>query len=63
MRLHSLLPRIGCAMAVVLLVANGSWAQPAGMKKVTSVEGITEYALDNGMQVLIFPDPSKPTMF
>jgi zinc protease len=50
-------------MAVVLLVANGSWAQPAGMKKVTSVEGITEYALDNGMQVLIFPDPSKPTMF
>ena len=62
MRLHSLLPRIGCAMAVVLLVANGSWAQPAGMKKVTSVEGITEYALDNGMQVLIFPDPSKPTI-
>ncbi len=30
--------------------------------KVTSVEGITEYRLDNGLRVLIFPDPSKPTI-
>ncbi len=29
--------------------------------KVTSVEGITEYRLDNGLRVLLFPDPSKPT--
>jgi zinc protease len=27
--------------------------------KVTSVEGITEYRLDNGLQVLLFPDNSK----
>jgi zinc protease len=27
---------------------------------ITSVEGITEYRLDNGLQVLLFPDPSKP---
>lgn len=35
---------------------------PAGIKKVTSVEGITEYALDNGLKVLLFPDPSKSTV-
>lgn len=27
---------------------------------VTSVEGITEYRLPNGLRVLLFPDPSKP---
>src|SRR5580658_2621405 len=30
--------------------------------KVTSVEGITEYKLDNGLNVLLFPDNSKPTV-
>src|SRR5439155_26054712 len=30
--------------------------------KVTSVEGITEYQLANGLKVLLFPDPSKPTI-
>lgn len=29
--------------------------------KVTSVEGITEYDLANGLKVLLFPDASKPT--
>ncbi|MBL7845092.1 MAG: insulinase family protein [Cyclobacteriaceae bacterium] len=29
--------------------------------KVTSVEGITEYKLHNGLRVLLFPDPSKQT--
>ena len=33
---------------------------PAGVQKVTSVEGITEYALPNGLHVLLFPDDSKP---
>ena len=28
--------------------------------KVTSVEGITEYRLDNGLKVLLFPDGSQP---
>jgi zinc protease len=31
-------------------------------KKITSVEGITEYHLDNGLTVLLFPDESKPTV-
>jgi len=30
--------------------------------KITSVEGITEYRLDNGLKVLLFPDQSKPTV-
>ncbi len=31
-------------------------------QKVTTVEGITEYRLPNGLMVLLFPDPSKPTV-
>ena len=46
------------------LLAGPSFSQelPKGVKKVTSVEGITEYNLDNGLKVLMFPDPSKPTI-
>ena len=38
-----------------------SAALPAGVSRVTSVEGITEYQLKNGLRVLLFPDQSKPT--
>ncbi len=37
-------------------------ALPQGVTKVTSVEGITEYRLENGLKVLLFPDLSKPTI-
>jgi len=37
-------------------------ALPAGVARVTSVEGITEYRLANGLRVLLFPDPTKPTI-
>ena len=37
-------------------------AVQAGPAKVTSVEGITEYRLANGLRVLLFPDASKPTL-
>jgi zinc protease len=30
--------------------------------KITSVEGITEYRLDNGLRFLLFPDPTKQTI-
>jgi zinc protease len=37
-------------------------AKPAAApRQVTSVEGITEYVLGNGLHVLLFPDPSKDT--
>jgi zinc protease len=35
---------------------------PAGMQRVTAVEGITEYSLPNGLRVLLFPDPSVNTL-
>ena len=35
---------------------------PPAPEKVTSVEGITEYRLANGLKVLLFPDPSKSTI-
>lgn len=50
---------LGFALCSVNLHAQNL---PKGIKKVTSVEGITEYQLDNGLKVLLFPDPSKPTI-
>ena len=32
------------------------------MERVTSVEGITEYRLANGLRVLMFPDQTKQTI-
>ncbi|MDP1999216.1 MAG: pitrilysin family protein [Rhodoferax sp.] len=34
---------------------------PNGMNRVTSVEGVDEYRLANGLQVLLIQDDSKPT--
>src|SRR4051794_12660779 len=36
-------------------------ALPAGVTRGPSVEGITEYGLQNGLRVLLFPDPTKTT--
>ena len=50
------------ALAFALALPAIAAAQlPAGIKKGATVEGITEYALDNGLKVLLFPDASKPT--
>ncbi|MDQ5843743.1 MAG: insulinase family protein [Acidobacteriota bacterium] len=35
---------------------------PKGIERVTSVEGITEYRLANGLRVLMFPDQTKQTV-
>jgi len=50
-----------------LMLSSVHAQQPAAARvvapvKVTSVEGITEYRLSNGLRVLLFPDPSKPTV-
>src|SRR5688572_27833240 len=53
------------ALAVALLFTAIVAAQarlPEGITRVTTVEGITEYRLDNGLQVLLFRDPSKATI-
>ncbi len=46
---------------IALLVFASAWFCFA-QTKVTSVEGITEYRLDNGMRLLVFPDASKPNI-
>ena len=48
------------AAALVFALAAFSQTLPSGVQKVTAVEGITEYALPNGLNVLLFPDSSKP---
>ena len=51
------------ALGVASLLSFAAWAAPAlpkGITRVTSVEGITQYRLPNGLEVLIAPDPSKP---
>ena len=58
MRPHLLLATV--AAALVLTFAAYSQTLPAGVQKVTSVEGITEYSFPNGLRVLLFPDASKP---
>ena len=53
-----------CSFGALTLFAEGALAQalPKGVVKTTAVEGITEYRLDNGLKVLLFPDQSKPTV-
>jgi len=48
------------AVAFVAAAAIYGQSLPPGVEKVTSVEGITEYAYPNALHVLLFPDPSKP---
>jgi zinc protease len=51
-----------CMFAVLvfsLLLSNVQAQLPAGVERVTSVEGVTEYKLANGLRVVLFPDPTK----
>jgi zinc protease len=54
------------ATRVALIVATGipraAFAQDSvtDLVPTAAVEGITEYRLDNGLRVLLFPDPSRP---
>lgn len=36
------------------------YALPSGVQEITSVEGVTEYRLSNGLTVLLAPDASRP---
>lgn len=62
------LPRLSPAqLSMFRFLVMLSWvfclqAQAAKLTEIRSVEGITEYALNNGMQVLLFPDQSKDTI-
>lgn len=67
MKQNSFIQRWSLLLLLVLFSSNLALAQtalrlPPGVQKITSVEGITEYSLPNGLRVLLFPDPSKPIM-
>lgn len=47
---------------LVVTAAPATQTVAAKAKKIRTVEGITEYQLDNGMQVLMFPDPTQSTV-
>ncbi len=59
MPLKSLL--LAGALALAALHAGAAPALPPGVSAVTAVEGIAEYRLANGLQVLLVPDEAKPT--
>src|SRR5262245_13686052 len=50
----------GAALAGLLLTTFGRADAPEVPQKITTVEGITEYRLGNGLRVLLFPDSSTP---
>jgi zinc protease len=54
----------GLALGLVVIgsYASSAAAAQSNIKKVNEVEGITEYRLDNGLQVLLFPDQTKETV-
>ena len=48
-------------LCVTFSAAAAAQSLPPGITQVTAVEGITEYRLNNGLQLLLVPDDSKPT--
>lgn len=56
---HFMAGSLSCLLLTGVATAQ---TKPKAPVKITSVEGITEYRLGNGLQVLLFPDPSKPTI-
>ena len=71
--MHDLMSRLLSVVCAALLAfsAGAAGAQPkptgaaspatAGPRLVSQVEGLSEYRLANGLQVLLVPDDSKPT--
>jgi zinc protease len=56
--------RLCCALLVTFVAAFSlninAQSLPEGVSKRSTVEGITEYRLPNGLAVLLFPDETKP---
>ena len=56
---RNVLTLVFAAVVLVIPVAARAADEP---QRVTAVEGVTEYRLANGLQVLLFPDPTKQTV-
>jgi zinc protease len=46
---------------LIVIVASSTFADEAVPQEIREVEGITEYRLENGLRVLLFPDDSRAT--
>ncbi len=53
---------IGAGMLALHLLAAGNAAAAEPPQKTVSIEGVTEYRLDNGLRVLTVPDPGADTV-
>ncbi|NNE99080.1 MAG: insulinase family protein [Pyrinomonadaceae bacterium] len=62
MRIRNVFASFFAALLLLAAAVTVSAQMPDGVKKITSVEGITEYRLDNGLKVLLFPDNTKQTV-
>ena len=50
--------RFRCVLILAALAVPGLALAADETRKVTTVEGITEYSLPNGCRILLYPDPS-----
>lgn len=59
------LPKLRKQFMVTSILCTSLTAIPMtalAAEKITTIEGITEYRLDNGLQVILFPDQTKETV-
>ena len=59
--LHRAAACLVAATTFALLDSGARAALPPGVTQGASVEGVTQYSLSNGLQVVLFPDATKPT--
>lgn len=64
--MHSFLQKLFARAGSLFLMATLACAVhaaglPQGITQGASIEGVTEYSLENGLRVLLAPDASKPT--
>ena len=50
------------SLTVLLAMTVPAFAESDEPMKITTIEGISEHELSNGMKVLLFPDASKPSI-
>ncbi len=56
----TLIARLFVGTALLFAFALSQAAPPPGITQGPTVEGLTEYRLDNGLRVVLFPDASQP---
>jgi zinc protease len=56
--------RAGWLLCCLAWLAAPAWGanSPPVPRKIVAIEGITEYRLDNGLRILLFPDQSTPNV-